>query len=439
MLFRKNKKGGFADVIRCDEPNYLIWKWHPNGVELGNGKRETALRTNSVVRVKDGEVAVFVYKQKNGAMQDYIVGPFDETIKTKNFPILSSIIGTWYEGDTPFQAEIYFINLAEVIQTRFVIPYFDVPDSQYPEFTIPVSVNGTLTFAIDDYKDFIKKHRLDSFELEAFKDQVSDSIQRYIKDAITNAPSENNISALQLGSKIEFISQKIEINLTDKLKDVFGVKLNSFDIGNIDLDQTSDGYRELKSITKDVTTKIIQGKTNADVENYAENLRIQREEGQYSMHMKTQQDNLGAFQIEKQTEVGVAGAQALGKMGENGAGNINLGNGNAGFNPMAMMAGLAVGNAVGKNISSTLSETMATSKANNELPPKVPSTLFYLVENEKAIGPYNMETIKSYIASGKINSDTLVWKQGMGDWEKAQNVLELSALFPPSVPKQKGE
>ena len=64
-IFKKRKTGGFADVIRCDEPDYLIWKWHPAGVGLGEGKRETALRTNSVVRVKDGEVAVFVYKQKD--------------------------------------------------------------------------------------------------------------------------------------------------------------------------------------------------------------------------------------------------------------------------------------------------------------------------------------------------------------------------------------
>jgi hypothetical protein len=34
-----------------------------------------------------------VYKQKDGAMQDFIEGPFDDTIKTANFPVLSSIVG----------------------------------------------------------------------------------------------------------------------------------------------------------------------------------------------------------------------------------------------------------------------------------------------------------------------------------------------------------
>ena len=39
-LFGKPKAGGFMDEIRCDEPSYLIWKWHPAGSELGNNNRE---------------------------------------------------------------------------------------------------------------------------------------------------------------------------------------------------------------------------------------------------------------------------------------------------------------------------------------------------------------------------------------------------------------
>ena len=154
-IFTKPKKGGIADVIRCDESNYLIWKWHPNGVAAGEVKRETAIRTNSVLRVKNGEVAVFVYKQKDGTLEDYIVGPFEETIKTKNFPVLSSIIGLWYEGDTPFQAEVFFINVAQAVQIRFGIPYFNIVDPRFMDFEVPVAVRGSLTFGIDDYKQFV--------------------------------------------------------------------------------------------------------------------------------------------------------------------------------------------------------------------------------------------------------------------------------------------
>ena len=35
-----NKNGGFMDVIRCDEPSYLIWKWYPAGSEARNNTRE---------------------------------------------------------------------------------------------------------------------------------------------------------------------------------------------------------------------------------------------------------------------------------------------------------------------------------------------------------------------------------------------------------------
>lgn len=83
-IFKRNKTGGIVDVIRCDQKDYLIWKWHPEGVSLGEGKRETAIRSNSVLRVKDGEVAVFVYKQGNGDLEDFIIGPSDTTLKTKN-------------------------------------------------------------------------------------------------------------------------------------------------------------------------------------------------------------------------------------------------------------------------------------------------------------------------------------------------------------------
>ena len=91
-LFGKKDEGGLLDVIRCDEENYLIWKWRPSG-EANSTNKENSIRWGSSLRVKDGEVAVFVYKQADGVTQEFIEGPFDETIKTANFPIISNIIG----------------------------------------------------------------------------------------------------------------------------------------------------------------------------------------------------------------------------------------------------------------------------------------------------------------------------------------------------------
>lgn len=158
-----NESNGFMDEIRCDEPSYLIWKWHPAGSQLGANNRENAIRWGSSLRVKDGEVAVFVYKQKDGTMQDFIEGPFSQTIKTANLPVLASIIGLAYDGGTPFQAEVYFINLARIIQVRFGVPFFDVYDPRFADFGVPVAVRGTISFHISDYRKFIKLHRLSNF------------------------------------------------------------------------------------------------------------------------------------------------------------------------------------------------------------------------------------------------------------------------------------
>ena len=37
------------------------------------------------------------------------------------------------------------------------------------------------------------------------------------------------------------------------------------------------------------------------------------------------------------------------------------------------------------------------------------------------------------IASGELLPDSLVWKQGMATWEKANTVADLKGLFPPKI------
>lgn len=434
-LFGKPKAGGFMDEIRCDEPSYLIWKWHPQGSQVGNNNRENAIRWGSSLRVKDGEVAVFVYKQENSTMQDFIVGPFDQTIKTTNFPVLASIVGLAYEGGTPFQAEIYFINLSRIIQVKFGVPFFDIYDPRFMDFSVPVAVRGTISFSIVDYREFIKLHRLNSFSLDDFQRQIRDVVSRYVKDVVANAPAQHNIPLIQIETKTAQINDVIEIDIKERLKDNFGVNVSGVDIGAIELDKSSEAYRQLMAVTKDIATVKIQAET-AD---YVERLRIQREEGQYAQHKATQTANIGAFQVEKQAEVGVAGAEALGQMGANGAGNINLGgNSNGdGFNMGAMMASMAVGGAVGQNIAGTMNNMM--SGINQPIqgaitPPPVPTVVYHLAVNGQPTGPFDIGTLSQMASAGQITAESLVWKNGMAEWVKAGAVDELKGLFVNIIP-----
>ena len=439
-IFKKQSAGGFMDEIRCDKPSYLIWKWHPAGAQPGNNNRENAIRWGSSLRVKDGEVAVFVYSQYDGTAQEYIEGPCDLILNTENLPILASLVGFAYEGGTPFQAEVYFINLARIIQVRFGVPFFDIYDPRFADFGVPVAVRGTVSFSIADYREFIKLHRLNHFQLEDFQQQIRDVVCRYVKDTVANAPAAHNIPVIQIEAKIAQINDAVEYDLAERLKENFGVLVSGVDIGAIEIDKTSEGYRQLMAVTKDIATTRVE----AETQDYVESLRIQREEGQYAMHKQTQTANISAFQVEKQAEVGVAGAQALGQMGVNGAGDINLGSGgdSTGFNMAAMMASMAVGGAVGQNIAGAMNNMMGginQQAATGAVPPPIPAVAYHVAVNGQAAGPFDMSTLSQMAVSGQLTADSLVWKSGMAQWAKAGTVDDLKGLFAnvmPPIPPQ---
>ena len=436
LFNRNNHKSLFMDEIRCDEPSYLIWKWHPAGSQPGNNNRENAIRWGSSLRVKDGEVAVFVYNQKDGTMQDYIEGPSDEIIRTANLPVLASIIGLAYDGGTPFQAEIYFINLARIVQIKFGVPFFDVYDSRFIDFGVPVAVRGTISFHIQDYREFIKLNRLHNFSLEDFQKQIRNTVIRYVKDAIVNAPSAHNIPVIQIESKTAQINDAVEYDISERLKESFGILVSGVDIGAIEIDKTSEGYRQLMAVTKDVATTRVE----AETQDYVERLRIQREESQYAIHKQTQTANISAFQVEKQAKVSVAGAQALGQMGANGVGDVNLSG--DGFNMAAVMASMAVGGAVGQNIAGAMNNMMGginQQTTPGAVPPPIPVVAYHVAINDQAAGPFDMSALTQMIADGLLTTDSLVWKNGMVQWAKAGTVDELKNLFSnvmPPIPSQ---
>lgn len=437
-LFDKSKRtGGFMDEIRCDEPSYLIWKWHPAGVQLGTGNRENAIRWGSSLRVKDGEVAVFVYSQYDGTVQEYIEGPCDLILNTENLPILASLVGLAYDGGTPFQAEVYFINLARMIQVKFGVPFFDIYDPRFADFGVPVAVRGTVSFSITDYREFIKLHRLNNFQLEDFQQQIRDTVSRYVKDTVANAPAAHNIPVIQIETKTAQINDVVEYDLVERLKENFGVLVSGVDIGAIEIDKNSEGYRQLMAVTKNVAATKIE----AETQDYVERLRIQREEGQYAVHKQTQTANIGAFQVEKQADIGIAGAQALGQMGANGAGDVNWGGNGDGFNMAAMMASMAVGGAVGQNIVGAMNNMMGginQQTTPSVVPPPIPTVAYHVAINGQAAGPFDMTSLTQMAENGQLTGNSLVWKNGMAHWEKAIAVDELKGLFStmPPIPEE---
>ena len=418
-LFTSKKEGGFMDVIRCDEQEYLIWKWRPSG-EANSTKKENSIRYGSSLRVKDGEVAVFVYKQNNGTLMDFIVGPHDQTIKTANFPVLTRIVGSLWGGNTPFQAEIYFINIPGNNQLRFGVPYFDVADPRFPDFTVPVAVRGAITFNITDYRNFVKLNRLVDFDLEAFKLQIKDAATRFTKSFVANCPIDNNIPVLQLERKVTEISDMVKAKLSPAFEDDFGVNLKRFDISAIEIDKESEGYDELARLTK---------------EQQLRRAEIDTEQHERISKLSAESQFIQAHALNQQADVLKTAAQSMGQMGD-----MQLGGGE-GFNPTGMMMGMTMGGAMGTQIAGMMNNFgQAAQTQQNTMtppPPPIPDAVQYMIAiNGQQYGPYNIQQMQQMAQSKQITVQTLVWTQGMPQWAAAGSIPELAQFLmtPPTPP-----
>jgi membrane protease subunit (stomatin/prohibitin family) len=440
-LFGNKSEGGFMDVIRCDEQEYLVWKWRPSG-EANTTKKENAIRYGSSLRVKDGELAVFVYQQKDGAMQDFIVGPYDQTIKTANFPILSSIVGAAFGGASPFQAEIYFINLAGNVPIKFGVPYFNITDTRLPDFPVPMSVRGQIIFNITDYKLFIKNTRLINFELDDFKNLIKSAVTSSIKSGVMNINRTNPLNLVQIEENLDFINESLKTKLKDTFSEDFGVNLKRFDIDTLELDQESEGFKRLLKVTREQQEKTITAQTDVNIknlndmqqinaDNLEDTLKIQREEAQRAQKLQTETNFIGAHALNQQTDVLKTAANSLGEMGNIGGGG--------GMNPAGMMAGMAMGGAMGGQMAGMMNQMGQNMNQQQNTPPPPPQIQYSVSVNGQTAGPFNMQQLQQMVQNGQLTQNTHVWKQGMTTWDLAGNVQELSSLFasvppPPPMP-----
>ena len=150
----------------------------------------------------------------------------------------------------------------------------------------------------------------------------------------------------------------------------------------------------------------------------------------YARHKQTQTANMEAYKTEAQEHVGVAGAEGMGMMGAGGGGNMS-----GGMNPAAMMAGMAVGGAVGQNIAGSMNNMMSGMNP-SQTPPPISGTMYNVAVNGQPTGPFDMATIGRMIVAGEILRDSLIWTNGMTEWQKAGEVDAVKGMFGemPSTP-----
>ncbi|MBF0379097.1 MAG: SPFH domain-containing protein [Desulfamplus sp.] len=96
---------------------------------------------------------------------------------------------------------------------------------------------------------------------------------------------------------------------------------------------------------------------------------------------------------------------------------------------------------VGMGMGFAMANQMVNSSIKSTPPPlpKIEEVVeYYIAEKGKKIGPLGLNAIIGNIREEKIKPDTLIWRQGLEVWQKAETLEELSAIFksvPPPLPQ----
>lgn len=91
------------------------------GNEIVHREPETGpgdFRLGSQVIVRESQVAVFF---RDGKALD-VLGPGRHTLSTANIPVLAGLIGLATSGNTPFPAEVIFVNMRQFIDQKWGTP-----------------------------------------------------------------------------------------------------------------------------------------------------------------------------------------------------------------------------------------------------------------------------------------------------------------------------
>ena len=132
-----------VDVVKCDcGPNTYAWKF-PNN----------ALSTGTQLIVNETQEAILF---KGGQALDTF-GPGRHTLSTKNIPLLNKLINLPFGGQSPFTAEVWFVNKVHSLEIKWgtptPIPLFD------PFLMVDVKVRcfGQFGIKIDNSRMFLER------------------------------------------------------------------------------------------------------------------------------------------------------------------------------------------------------------------------------------------------------------------------------------------
>jgi len=212
----------FIEVIEWldDSGNTLLYRFPVQGQEIKNGARLT---------VRESQVAVFVFQ---GQIAD-VFTPGLYTIDGGNTPILSKI-GAWMHGfNSPFKAEVYFVNTKQFTDLKWgtANPVM-MRDTDFG--MVRLRAFGIYSIRVVDPRAFIKE--VAGTNGHFVTEDIEGQLKRTLVSGFSDALAESKIAALDLASNYDELGKFVRSKLSDEFKS-YGLELTKYLIENISLPQ----------------------------------------------------------------------------------------------------------------------------------------------------------------------------------------------------------
>jgi membrane protease subunit (stomatin/prohibitin family) len=206
------------DQVSDDE---FVWKYPSEDLKMG-----------AQVIVNESQEAIFV---KGGEVLD-VLPPGTHTLNTGNIPLLNKIINMPFGGDTPFSAEIWYVN--KVVKrdlkwgTPSPIPLMDMALG----FPVSVRAFGKWGIRVRGSKPFLtqivgSQLGADSAKIRDFF--IGEIIQKMISE-ISNSISRDQLSILQISSALNQLSEITNAAIAEEFVR-FGLEVVNFNIESINI------------------------------------------------------------------------------------------------------------------------------------------------------------------------------------------------------------
>ena len=281
------------DVLKYNGPNnVLIWKWRSES----DSSREQQLRMGSQLVVNQSQEACFY---KGGELLD-VFGPGTHTLSTKNLPILSGLVGLVYGGDSPFTAEVYFVNKSVSMDAKFGLVPFNMIEPTF-KVPIPVSCRGSFALVVENSKMFLIKMvgTVKDFDTNTLSELFRGVISENVKNTITKISQDQNLSPLELESIVSEVGGAVKAVINNHLLE-FGLALKLFNIESIPV---IDEDQRVKDVV-------------------AQFQKIMAEDVDERMRLKRHADNLETYKVERSFDTTEKAAENIGGGEGGGAGGI---------------------------------------------------------------------------------------------------------------------